>query len=846
MVTQESDGATTKLILDFLSDKPQGTSIGEISSALNLNRNLVAKYLSIMHMQGRVELRSYGKVKLYRKSTRIPFHALPLVTQGCVIGLDQLMYVKEVLGHCIEMTGMEKTGMLKKPFFEIFHPVFTDPLVREYLQEYRNGVIDTPLYKDISWRKRDYNLTIVPCIFDDGTQGLALLLSEQANNSPAPKKEEIIFGAHQDLTHTTPDFILHLRAEGDILYVSESYATYCNARPSDLLYTNGIPLATQDDFNRIIESAKKNLSVNEPTVSDIQVVMDDGSVRWQKWVFHLVIEQGILVELHGFGRDITEEREKELFYQRLQTEFNQHVKEKTSELREITAQLRKEIDQRKSLELALKKSEEKYRNLTEITTDIIWETDLFGTIVYINPQVTSTLGYSSEEITGKKIWDKIHPDYRKIIENYFSDATCSPFEQIAFPLIRADGTEVWIELSGIPLVNDDHLFSGYRGIGRDITRSKLIEDYNKRLLNIIENTPDIVRVSDIHGNLLYMNKAGRRILNIPDKAEITGYNNENFMSPEDWTKILEGRSIAIRDGIWQGLTMLIATDGKVIPVSQVIIAHKKGKGEEMIFSTVARDISDIIKFREELEDANIYSRSLIEANPDPLVTIGPDGKILDVNQATEMVTGYARENLIGTDFCSYFSDPTHARDGYEKVFSEGYVRDYPLEIIHADGHITPVLYNASVYRDKTGSVQGVFAAARDISALRQSEARFEESRDYYLKILDDLPNPIWRAGTDGKCDYFNKAWLRFTGRTHEEEEGDRWVTGVHPDDLEMCMSIFTSSFEKRAPFFMIYRLRHHDGTYHRIADYGAQLYDLKGSFTGYIGSCYDLDRKEDP
>lgn len=970
MVYQESDIATSSLILEFLSDNPQGASISEISSALHLNRNLVAKYLSIMHMQGRVELRSYGKVKLFRKTTRIPFHALPLVTQGCVIGLDQLLYVKEVLGYCKEMTGSEKKELLSKPFSEIFHPAFTDPIVKKYIQEYRNGAIAPPLYREIVWRKRGYDLTIVPCIFDDGTQGLALLLAEQANNAPSHKKEKNHIRTYQYLTHETPNFILYLNAEGDVLYVNESYATYCNARVSDLLHTNGIPLATQDDFTRIKDNVIRNWSLNEPTTSDIQVVMNDGSVRWQTWVFHPVREQGILTELHGYGRDISDEREKENLYVRLQKEFNQDVQEKTSELREITAQLRKEIDERKSLELALKRSEEKYRNLTEITTDIIWETDLFGTIVYINPKATCILGYSSEELTGKKIWGKINPDYRKTIENYFSESQCSSFEQVAFPMIRSDGSEVWIELSGIPLVNEDHQFSGYRGIGRDITKSKLIEEHNQRLRAIIENTPDIVRISDINGNLLYMNKAGRKILKISETEEITRYNNASFMSSDDWAKILEGRSIAIREGIWKGLTKLIATDGTIIPVSQVIIAHKKGNGEDMLFSTVARDISDITRFRHELEDASTYSRNLIEVNLDPLVTIGSDGKIQDVNHATEMVTGFARENLIGTDFCSYFSDPVHAREGYEKVFlqgyvrdypleivhkdgkrtpvlynasvyknkngdiqgvfaaarditeiekiqkrledsyaytrnlieanpdplvtigpdgkiqdvnhatematgflrenligtdfcsyfsdpamaregyelvfSQGYVRDYPLEIIHTDGHITPVLYNASVYLDKNGNVQGVFAAARDITVLRQSEFRLAQSRDYYLKILDEFPNPIWRSGTDAKCNYFNKAWLTFTGRTLEEECDDGWATGVHPDDLQRCIDLYLSSFEKRSPFYIIYRLRHHDGTYHRIADYGAPIYDLKGEFTGYIGSCYDLDGKEEP
>lgn len=116
-----------------------------------------------------------------------------------------------------------------------------------------------------------------------------------------------------------------------------------------------------------------------------------------------------------------------------------------------------------------------------------------------------------------------------------------------------------------------------------------------------------------------------------------------------------------------------------------------------------------------------YNRALIEASPDPLVTIGRDGRITDVNAATETITGRSRTDLIGTDFSDYFTDSAQARAGYERVFREGSVRDYPLEVRRRDETVIPVLYNASVYRDATGEVAGVFAAARDVSGLARAE-----------------------------------------------------------------------------------------------------------------------------
>ena len=129
---------------------------------------------------------------------------------------------------------------------------------------------------------------------------------------------------------------------------------------------------------------------------------------------------------------------------------------------------------------------------------------------------------------------------------------------------------------------------------------------------------------------------------------------------------------------------------------------------------------------------------MIEASLDPLVTIGPDGKINDVNSSTEAVTGYHRDELIGTDFSDYFTEPEKARSGYKQVFREGLVRDYPLEIKHKDGYITPVLYNATVYKDKSGEVIGVFAAAHDITEIKQAEEQLKETINELERSNEEL------------------------------------------------------------------------------------------------------------
>jgi len=136
-----------------------------------------------------------------------------------------------------------------------------------------------------------------------------------------------------------------------------------------------------------------------------------------------------------------------------------------------------------------------------------------------------------------------------------------------------------------------------------------------------------------------------------------------------------------------------------------------------------------------------YARSLLEASLDPLVTISAEGKITDVNEASVQVTGVPRERLIGTDFSNYFTEPEKAREGYRRVFSEGFVRDYPLAIRHTSGRLTDVLYNASVYKDEQGKVVGVFAAARDITERKRAEERIQQQS----KDIMELSTPVMQV-----------------------------------------------------------------------------------------------------
>ncbi|MGA2463408.1 MAG: MASE3 domain-containing protein [Thermodesulfobacteriota bacterium] len=212
------------------------------------------------------------------------------------------------------------------------------------------------------------------------------------------------------------------------------------------------------------------------------------------------------------------------------------------------------------------------------------------------------------------------------------------------------------------------------------------------------------------------------------------------------------------------------------------------------------DITERKRAEEALKVTSLYARSLIEASLDPLFTISADGKVMDVNRATELVTGVPREQLIGSDFSDYFTEPEKAKEGYKKVFSEGSVRDYPLAIRHSSDHITEVLYNATVYRNEAGEVQGVFAAARDITerkraeeALRESENRLRSLSSQLLTVQENERKRVAREIHDGIGQMLTAIKFKVEDTIQQKGKGN---TRIKEKSLETIIPLIQGSIEE--------------------------------------------------
>ncbi|NTV97123.1 MAG: EAL domain-containing protein, partial [Thiobacillus sp.] len=127
--------------------------------------------------------------------------------------------------------------------------------------------------------------------------------------------------------------------------------------------------------------------------------------------------------------------------------------------------------------------------------------------------------------------------------------------------------------------------------------------------------------------------------------------------------------------------------------------------------------------------------------------------------------------------------------------------------------------------------------------LAAQAGELRESEQHFRNVANNGSMLIWTSGADKLCDYFNEPWLRFTGRTLEQELGHGWIEGVHPDDRRRCLDTYVAAFEQRERFTMEYRLRAADGSYRWLHDDGVPQYDSRGAFIGYIGYCLDITER---
>jgi diguanylate cyclase (GGDEF)-like protein/PAS domain S-box-containing protein len=495
-----------------------------------------------------------------------------------------------------------------------------------------------------------------------------------------------------------------------------------------------------------------------------------------------------------------------------------------------------DITDRKQTEQLLQRESEKNLALLRNASDGIHILNSDGTIFEVSDSFCSMLGYQHNEMIGMHVtqWDShfTAEECKAVIAAQLAKPTHSLFET---QHRCKDGTIIDVEVSSFPMELEGKpvLFNS----SRNITERKRIEKIlyeNQVLLQTaqraarlghyvmdLRNRDAITWTNDtLFDEIFGIDKSFNRdltnlahIIHSEDLPRVEQHftTHQNKHSAKNSIDSIEYRIIRPDNGEQRWIEKYGYTfyDDQNNPIQQV---------------GMVQDITERKQLEEQLRNNSLYTRNLIEVSLDPLVTISVNGKITDVNRATEKVTGFTREQLINSNFADYFTDPDKANAGYLEAFSNGYVTDYSLAIKHRDGHLTDVIYNAVVYKNESGDIMGVFAAARDITELKRTEQELIKEQQQLQSIITGTNAGTWEWNIQTGKLVLNERWANIIGYELTELQPisiQTWLELCHPDDLKRSSELLEQHFAGKLDYYDCEcRVKHKQGHWVWVMDRG--------------------------
>jgi PAS domain S-box-containing protein len=371
---------------------------------------------------------------------------------------------------------------------------------------------------------------------------------------------------------------------------------------------------------------------------------------------------------------------------------------------------------------------------------------------------------------------------------------------------------------------------------------KALRAWERRFRDLLESVQLVVIIIDLNSGISFCNDYALSISGWR-RDEVMGRAAREFLDDEYLRKLMkaaespEARSMPVIE------SAILTKSGERRRIQWSSTVLRDGSGRVIGFASLGDDVTELQRLRAEtaIRESEERFRAIFQHAAVGVAQVALDATIVLANDQYHAILGYRPGELLGFNAANL----THPEDFDPHLVaklaesSTGYLFG-EKRCFRKDGSIAWVRWDLSLVRDQDNRPKHVVAVMLDVTERKHAEAALRESEERFRNMADTAPVMIWVAGKDKKCTFFNRSWLTFTGRTMAQELGDGWAGGVHPEDVERCMSTYVSAFDARRPFQMEYRMRAANGSYRWVRDDGVPRFEAGGVFAGYIGSCVDV------
>jgi len=511
-----------------------------------------------------------------------------------------------------------------------------------------------------------------------------------------------------------------------------------------------------------------------------------------------------------------------------------------------------------SFEKEMVKEIERLAVTIESIGDGVITTDQYSNIIMINKAAINMTGWTRNEAIGKPL----NSIFNIIDKSTGNTAEC-PFDRVMRErrslglkentvLISKEGREMFVSASTAPIIDVEDTIIGVVVVFRDITRIKKSEDELRKLSMVVQHSPSLVMMADADGKVEYIN---------PKFMEVLGYSLDEI-NENGFLEFIDKKNIDFfkmaEDTDWHGELMLKKKNGEITWQLAAISAIKNSDGNITNWLALSEDISERKKYEDKLANEQKKLQTIFDTAPVGMLIIDKNRCIRKANFSLANILHKTMEEIDGKVIgeairCKNFIANGNCGDDiecqkcefrkglYNIIENKNEIRrqefSYPFSSEDKNEVLWVSINAVSVIIDEE---ECALVVVEDITSKKKIEEALKWSRNFYITLFEEFPASIWQSGKDGVIYYFNKTWLKFTGRKIEEELNGRWIENMHPDDVENFNKVFDKALSEQKPFEVEFRLKRADGEYRWIVNEGRPFSNLEEDFAGFIGVCMDV------